>query len=530
MLSEQISEVLAPIYKLRFRLVLVSALSVLVGLVPPYLMGVLIDDLNSPYSVQTYYIIGSILGVIALYFLIDWYQSYMWRTTVTRGAGLVKDFLFENVLHKDHRFFIDHPVGDISNKILNDSYLYSESKIKMKPTLILNILHIVVVFIILKFINIPMALAAMFFSIFFFFIYTHINKYLRKTLTVEREKFSTMMNTANETLMGVDAIQLYSVEHYFASRFAKAVESYEKNLIKYGFYETLAKSITGALTGLIVITAVLVGLLFMLLGNVSIGGIVAFYIFLPRLSEPIKNLTDFNIVMQGSRAVEKRLEEMLYSEPKENAGLEKIDKIDSIELRNVGFSYPDDNENVLKNINLKLNRGQALAITGVSGSGKTTLLKLLKRQLVPTEGELLLNGKNYIEIDQSSYFSRISVSAQDVFIFDATLHDNICFGHDYPEKLVRDKAILSVLEHFSLDTHAHGLSGGERQRIGIARALACEYDILILDEPTSELDSETEDKIIENLKQVLEDTNCIMIVVTHSAAVLEKLCSLHLKL
>jgi ABC-type bacteriocin/lantibiotic exporter with double-glycine peptidase domain len=122
------------------------------------------------------------------------------------------------------------------------------------------------------------------------------------------------------------------------------------------------------------------------------------------------------------------------------------------------------------------------------------------------------------------------VLPQDVYIFNSTLHDNIGFGKEHPEKRIRDVAKLSAIDHFSLDESALGLSGGERQRVGLARALACDYDVLILDEPTSNLDQETETAIIENLKQVQKETNCIMIVVTHSANVIENLCTKHLEL
>ncbi|MCL2618755.1 MAG: ABC transporter ATP-binding protein/permease [Defluviitaleaceae bacterium] len=533
MLSNEVSRILRPLHGYRFAVIFVSGLHILAGLLPPYLMSLLIDDLY-PY-INEYaafvFTVGSIAGVLIACFFLDWLQGYMWANLINNGAGIVRSFFFENVLHKNYRFFLNNPVGDINNKVLNDSYIYVQSKLMMMPTLFLNILHILVIFGFLFALNVYMKLMTIAFSLVFFLAYSQINRYLRKSAVKERESFSTLMAESNVTLTGIDTIQIYAAEHYVAGYFERLVDAYEHKLSKLKYWQTLSKASTNIITNIIPVAAIVAGIFYLSRGgNISIGSIMAFYYLLPRLKDPIKALTDFNIDIQNAKAVELRLEELLVKDAHDHHGMEKVEAINEIEFRNLGFSYPDGGETILENLNVKLVRGDSLAIVGPSGTGKTTLMRLLMRQVDPGEGEILVNGRSCTETDPASYLARVAVLPQDVFIFDSTIHDNISFAKDYREKRIRDVARLSCLDHFSMDENALGLSSGERQRLGLARALACDYDVLILDEPTSNLDSETECAIIENLREAQRSTNCIMIVVTHSANVLEKLCTKELVL
>lgn len=530
MFAQEINKILAPIYKLRYLSLFMSGANILVGLIPPFLMGVLIDDINYYGGRSAYFIIGSLIGVLVLCFFLDWSQSLVWASMINKATRIVRSYLFENVLHKNYRFFIDNSIGDINNKIINDAYLYTQNKIAAMPTIILNFMHIIVILVFLYHMDVYMTLAAVVFSVAFFALYTYMNKYLKKSAVNERKGFSVLWNTANETLLGANTIQLYTVESFFAQRFEKSVDKYGKLLMRLKLFQSLTTSATTSLIGIMTVFAVLSGMFFLSIESITIGGVVAFYLFLPRLSEPIRNLSDFNIGGQTAKAVEKRLEELITKETRAKTDLEKIDYIETLGFENLSFHYPDTNEHALNNINIELKRGDCMAVIGSSGTGKSTLLRLLKRQLEPTQGKILVNDKTHTDIDWHSYIDRIAVLSQDVFIFDATIQENISFGKKYKEKQIRDSAMLSLMDHFSLDEQAVGLSGGERQRIGLARALACDYDILILDEPTSELDQKTETKIIENLKTLQQEKKFIMIVVTHSENVLKNLCNRKLEL
>ena len=149
------------------------------------------------------------------------------------------------------------------------------------------------------------------------------------------------------------------------------------------------------------------------------GSILAFYYFLPRLKDPLKKLTDFNIDLQNAKAVEERVKELLSGQKDVQVELDHVDKIDTLAFEGLGFAYRDGKK-ILTDMNFSLKRGDTLAITGPSGAGKTTLLRLLKRQVTPTAGKLLVNDRDYTEIEATSYISRIAVLPQEVFIFDDT--------------------------------------------------------------------------------------------------------------
>ena len=526
MLLVKVNECLKPLIKFRMVIIFVSAITIVFSLFPPLLIRTLIDSLEES---NIHFLVVTILAALLVYFSLDFFTKYLWDILLARGKGAVRGFLFENILHKEYDYFITHSIGDINNKLLNDSEIYTKHRLMLVPTLILNIVHIGVVTVFLAFINIYMTVGALIFSFTFYGIYKIVNKYLRTTTIKERESYSDMLGAANETLMGINTIQLYSVENYFAKYFEKIVDKYETRLIKFKMYKGLAKSATVAIISLLPIASVISAIILMPIVNISVGDILAFYTLLPSLNEPLKNLTTFNIESQNSLAIEKRLEELLENPKSTNNSLKEIKKIENIQFENLGFDH-EKGKKSFRNLNTKLNIGDALAITGPSGTGKTTMLRMLKRRKNPTEGKILLNGIDALEISVESYVERIAVVTQDIFIFDGTIAENISLGHKYSEKKIRDSATTACLEHLSLDYNATTLSGGEKQRVAIARALACDFDVLILDEPTSELDLETEIKIIENLKKFQEENDCILIVVTHSENVIQNLCTKVLKL
>jgi len=524
-LNEQISKVFRPLLAFRYGTAAFKAVNILVSLLPPYLIGLLVDDLNTTGGDNALALIALIVGILAAYFFMDWAQSFLWYKMLYLGTGKVRSFLFSNVLHKDYRFFAEHSIGDIENKVIHDAEYYAKARLAMMPTLWLNILHVGIILAFLVNMHLTKTLVVIGLCGVFYLLYSRINRLLRKTSTSEREGFSELLNNANETLLGINTIQLYNAEHYFDEYFEHSVDKYEGFLIRLRKWQALAYSATESIMAVIPVIAVLVGIAFAATGYITVGGIVAFFLFLPRLSSPIKGLTDFNIDLQRARAVEGRLEELLAYTNESDANLEKIDKIHSLEFIDISYSYAGDENEVLTDVCFNLAAGDALAVVGPSGTGKTTFLRLLKHQILPTLGKILVNGKNHEEINPESYLRRIAVLSQEVFAFDDSIRENIRFGKDIPDERVEALAKFCALGDINLDDNARGLSGGERQRMGLARALACDHDILVLDEPTSDLDLATEAQIVENLKTLQKQKGTILIIVTHSDYVLKNLCN-----
>jgi subfamily B ATP-binding cassette protein MsbA len=525
-LNEKTSQVLRPLFGLRYGAATFKAVNIVVSLLPPYLIGLLVNDLNATGGENAMSLIALITGILVGYFFLDWAQSFLWHKMLYIGTGKVRSFLFSNVLHKDYRFFQENSIGDIENKVIHDAEYYAKAKLAMMPTLFLNILHIGIILAFLVNMHLTKTLVVVGLCAAFYLLYSRINKQLRKTSASERESFSELLNNANETLLGINTIQLYGAQKFFDHYFEHSVDKYEGFLIRLRKWQALAYSATESIMAVIPVIAVLVGIVFAATGHITIGGIVAFFLFLPRLSSPIKGLTDFNIDLQRARAVESRLEELLtHDNSGDRTNLEKIDKIHSLEFVDISYSYNNDDNEVLTDVCFELKAGDVLAVVGPSGAGKTTFLRLLKRQVSPTLGEILVNGKNYEEINPDSYLNRIAMLTQEVFAFDDSIRENIRFGKDISNERIEALAKFCALGGINLEDNARGLSGGEKQRMGLARALACNHDILILDEPTSELDLATEVQIVENLKTLQRQKDTILIIVTHSDYVLKNLCN-----
>ncbi|MDR2182981.1 MAG: ABC transporter ATP-binding protein/permease [Clostridiales bacterium] len=525
-LNAKISQTLRPLFGFRYGAAAFKAVNILISLMPPYLIGLLVDDLNTTGGEGALGLIAIIMGILIAYFFLDWAQSFLWYKMLYIGTGKVRSYLFSNVLHKDYRFFAEHSIGDIENKVIHDAEYYAKAKLAMMPTLWLNILHVGIILAFLANMHLTKTIVVISLCAVFYLLYSRINKRLRRASIAEREGFSELLNAANETLLGINTIQLYSAQKLFDDYFEHSVDKYEGFLIHLRKWQAMAYSATESVMSVIPVIAVLVGIAFVATGHITIGVIVSFFLFLPRLGSPIKGLTDFNIDLQKARAVESRLEELLdYDTDEDEAHLEKIEKIHSLEFVDISYSYAGDENEVLTDVCFKLGAGDALAVVGPSGTGKTTFLRLLKRQIAPTLGKIYINGKNYKDINAESHLSRVAVLTQDVFAFDDSIRENIRFGKDIPDERIEALAKFCALGDINLDDNAKSLSGGERQRMGLARALACDHDILVLDEPTSDLDLTTEAQIVENLRTLQKAKGTILIIVTHSDYVLKHLCN-----
>jgi len=498
--------------------------NILVSILPPLLTTRLIDNLLDYSGNNAMRYIAIIASVLVVYFLVDWGQDYFWYRMEYIGTGLVRSYIFANVIRKNYIFFKEHNIGEIESKVVHDAEIYAHSKLSRVPELFLNIMNILIILIVLLFVNLTLMLTVAAFSVVFFVVYKLINKRLRDASLKEREGLTDVLTSTNEILAGAPTIQLYGEVKYFSKRFGETVDKYEHLLIKLRKWRGLALASTNKIVGLLPLAVVFVGLGLYATGAISLSYVFMFYILLPYLADPIKSLTEYNIDTQNARAVENRLEEMLSEKKQKRLGLENIEKINRLEFSDINYSYNPANP-ILEYVNFSISSGDAIAVVGPSGGGKTTFLRMLKRQVIPTSGRVLVNGINLHDIAEKSYLKRVTIVSQEIFVFDDSIKENIKFGKEISDERMTRIIELCALEHLNIEENAVNLSSGERQRLGLARALACEFDILILDEPTSELDHDTEMRIIETLKKVQTKRGCMLIVVTHSESVINDLCN-----
>lgn len=223
--------------------------------------------------------------------------------------------------------------------------------------------------------------------------------------------------------------------------------------------------------------------------------------------------------------MEKRLEFLLPEQKEEETGM-VLENINTLQMEQVCYEY--ENGTGVKNINVSLERGDRLAIVGPSGAGKSTCLKLLLGQLQPAAGKIKINGDNLKNYTYSSYLKRLSILPQEIFLFEDSVKENIVFGREY-ENVELDGLMQSLeIEKFS-DREINELSGGERKRVGLSRALLGFDNVLILDEPTSDVDMNMEKTMVKLIDEYITKKNGILIVITHRPEIL-KICNKTLQL
>jgi ATP-binding cassette subfamily B protein len=254
-------------------------------------------------------------------------------------------------------------------------------------------------------------------------------------------------------------------------------------------------------------------------GNMSIGDVNAFNAYVQLFTMPLLLLGLMITSLGQAMASLRRINEVLEADIKFEDGKLTIENFEKIDINNLSLKI-DDTE-VLKNINFNIKKGEKIGILGLTGSGKTIFLKTLLRSLEPTNGEILLNErdiKNYLIVDVRSL---IGFSFQENFLFNGTVFDNIKFGRDISKENVIKAAKIAEVDEFvkemddeyqsNVGERGNNLSGGQKQRIMIARAIAPNPDLLILDDATSRLDITTENKVFDNIRNEYEDISIILV-------------------
>lgn len=501
--------------KLRYFVVIVFAVTNLFSILSAYLMGELLDSAGTSQE----RVMG--LGVVAvccilLGFVLDWSQNYLWFRMIHTGIARFRSQVFAYIMENPFSFFVNSKSGDVVNRILNDVAQYGEQTLIALPMLIINLSTLVLVYGFIVWMNYRIGLLLILMGGIYFFSYRYINGKLKNYSLLERKRYSDLMDCAANYYEGIPAIKLFRREREFAARYHNYVQELCRQAISLQKWKSLSLCISGLVIDLMPVCVIVTGVYFVIRGSSTVGSLFSIYACIPALGEPIRNLTDYNLMVQSGRVNEKRIEELLCGESRNGEG--ELAGIDSLSVSGLGFAYNADTP-VLQNVNFQAKRGDVVGIVGASGAGKSTLLRLLTGQLSPTQGSILVNGHPLESLSYSAYLSRIAIAPQNIFLY----HDSIVNNIRFERTLSEDKldALLDILKiRDYADRPVNGMSGGEKRRVGLARALAGDFDLLILDEPTADIDGEMEKKIIDFLAGYVERHNIILLIVTHREAIL----------
>lgn len=348
---------------------------------------------------------------------------------------------------------------------------------------------------------------------------------IRRATRNQQERLSLLNGHLQEVISGIRVIRAFSMEKTEAKRFWEFNQDLSDKTFKGHFYHQVGPSLTELFSSIVAVIFLSFGAYLMEDGTFSRGMFMAFFLTLIFLMRPFKQMSMLSNSIQSAISAGDRVFELLDQEtdirnPANPKFLKKMEK--GLSFNNVTYMYPGAKNPAIQEINLEIAKGETIALVGASGAGKSTLVDLVPRLIDPQEGKVLIDGIDLRDLDLSNLRKRIGIVSQQVFLFNGSIRENICYGNqNVTEEQLRTACeqafamefILSFEEGLDTIVGERGvmLSGGQRQRIAIARALLLNPEILILDEATSALDTESERLVQEALESLYKNRTVIII-------------------
>ncbi len=437
----------------------------------------------------------------------------------------IRDDLYTKLTHQSLRYYHDNKKGNILSTITNEVQEIESSLINALQSWLKDPFIIIIYFIGLFYISPQLTLFTIIFLPISGLLIASITNKLKRMSYFSVDLLGKILSHTEETISGIRVIQSFAAEKYSINRFKKINKDFSANSRAMFNKKELTSPLSELLGIMVVVTLVMYGG-YLLTTNQSMltGSLFITYLALySQIIQPLKNLSNSSTgVQRGIVAAEKifsLLDAPVKIQENKNA-VEKINFIDTIELRNVSFGY--ETKKVISNINLTISKGKTIALVGESGSGKSTLADLISRFYDTVDGEILIDGVDIKVIKLNSLRSLLAFVSQEAVLFNDTIFNNIAFGTpDASEEEVKQAAIIANAHSFIeqadekyntiIGDRGMKLSGGQRQRLTIARAVFKNAPILILDEATSSLDSESEKLVQQAIESVMKNRTSIII-------------------
>jgi len=462
----------------------------------------------------------SFLGQAIFTFL----SLYIMKTLGLKVVRNIRDKLYKNLINQSIDFLSKSKTGDLVSRITNDiekiKFAVSETlSVYVRETLTLIALLLVVFYQ-----DWYMALIALIILPVAVLLLALFGKRIKRAGIQSQVAIGRLSNFLSETIIGNKIVKAYNMEDYESERFSKLNQDHYKINRKIALIYSFSAPIMHTIGGLVAALIFVVGMRRVSGGDISPGQFTSFLAALFLMYNPIKRLSQANNDYQQGKAGYERVLQIIKSK---NNMLDKPSAIDvkkvkgEIEFKNVFFSYTPSVP-VIENISFKVAPDEMVALVGASGSGKTTLMSLLMRYYEYSSGEILIDGKNIRDFTLKSLRDSIGLVTQDVFLFNDTILSNIVYGSfDYLFEDIKKAAEIARASDFIeelpdkydsiVGERGILLSNGQRQRISIARAIIKKPSILIFDEATSSLDSESEQLIREAMREVMRNRTTLVI-------------------
>lgn len=493
-----------------------------------YLDGMILKD-SFFNSLATSLLFCGVLYII--FALLKGFFTYLTRQTIIVMSRHV-EFDLKNEIYSHYQdlplsFYRSHNTGDLMNRISED---VGKVRMYIGPAVMYGLNLIILFAIIIPYmftVNVKLAMFTLLplpiLSISIYFVSNHINLQSEKI----QSKLSDLSTFVQEAFSGIRVLKAFAREKHSSTQFNDLSEEYKNESLKLAKINAFFFPLISTMIGLSTILAVYIGGQEVIAGNISLGNIAEFIIYVNILTWPVTSLGWITSLVQRAAASQSRINEFLDIQSDITNGTEKITIKGELTFENVSLTYPESDNKALKNINFKIKQGETIAILGKTGSGKSTLANLVSRMMDPTEGQLLIDGVPLKNMDLDIYRSQIGFVPQESFLFSDTIKNNILFGNESLSvedmiQATKDADVYTNIIDFPkgfdtvLGERGITLSGGQKQRVTIARAIIRNPKILVFDDCLSAVDTQTEDRILNSMEKIMTDRTSI--VISHRAS------------
>lgn len=516
---------IAPFKKSVIRIAMFIIISALADIFSPLLLGFGVDELSKT-NPNFFLIISATLVYILLYVII-WVMFFLQYREMARFVPSFSQKLridiFDKLQEQDMSFFDREQTGGLNTRVTNDVSDFGNITFLIVET-IGNIILSGLTFAILVLLDLSLALIVLVSVPLILLIMFSLRKLARVVSRAYRKSLDNVNNAMVELVEGIHVCKSYCQEVIVSKRFNEINRRYFKTGFKLTAVTHLWRRLLGIINTISFIIIMYVGGQLVFNNIISPGSVFIFYLYLPRFFRPIMVLATFFPQFSTGMAAYERILGVLDSKPfvTQYPNALEVGEIEGeIKFENVDFGYKND-EWVFRGLNLKIEKGEKLAIVGHTGSGKTSLVSLLARYYEFQGGSIKIDGYDIRSMKLESYRKNIGIVQQDVFLFSGTIEENIRYGRQDASDEDLWKAVTAVhadelIEYLprglqtQVGERGKGVSVGQRQLISFARALLTDPKILILDEATSSVDAYTEAIIQEALDALLSNRTSIII-------------------
>jgi ATP-binding cassette, subfamily B, multidrug efflux pump len=512
-------------YKIRLFIGLLLALIVsALNMVNPYLAGRIVDDVMYGQEKNLLWpFIGLMIGFTVIRTSVRYGYQIMFEKLSQNVIFKMRENLYDRLLKLDFSYYDRTKTGDIMARMTGDMEAIRHFTAWTIYMIFENSMILLFAIVFMVSIHPPLALAILAITPIIGFFAVRLSNDVKPTFTEIRNQFAKLNSVVQENISGNRVVKAFAKENFEIEKFTVENKAFKaRNLNSAKVWEKYLP-ILDSLAGVLTVVMILAGGFMVISGSLTIGELVMFNSLIWAINNPMRMAGWLINDVQRFIASAEKVEDLLLTNSQITNGSEKSsmpESIGNVEFEHVYFSYGEGM--VLEDIGFKARTGQTVGIIGPTGSGKSTLVNLLSRFYDTTSGEIKVAGVNVKDWDLHKLRANMAMVMQDIFLFSDTIEGNIAYGNPKASlEMVQTAAKMAEAHDFithmpeGYDTivgeRGVGLSGGQKQRIALARALMQDPAILILDDTTSSVDMETEEKIQNTLKQIQESKTCFII-------------------